>query len=140
MSDIVGSCTDCIISAPQSPVNTLNALLNVSLGRNQITRHLATVPVTFDATLGATMQDFALGGAKSIVLTRGAAGLILSTTAPLTVTTTKSIDDGQSTITNTITVNSLLFLDDVYTSVTVTNQNATGTANITGQLVHIPAM
>ena len=140
MSAVIGSCTDCIIAAPQTPVNTLNTVLKVSLGKNQITKHLATIPLSFDATLGATVQDFTLGGGKSIILNRGAAAFVLSTQAPLTVTTSKSINNGQTTITNTLTVNSLLLLDDVFTSVTIANNNATGSALIAGQLMYIPAV
>lgn len=132
------STGNCIVDGPQSPSNTLNAVLKVSQGQGLILRHLATMPVTFDATLGLSTQDFSLGGARSIVLSRGSAGLIISTTAPLTVTTTQTVVGGQSTITNTITVNSILILDADYSSIVIANPNASGTADITGQLIYVP--
>lgn len=139
MSDIVGTCTDCIISGPRTPINTLNTTLRVSSGQNQITRQLATIPVAFDATLGLVSRTLSLTGAQTLVLAQGSGAFILSCSAPLVLTLVKPVAGG-SPITSTITVNGLILLDDSYSSVTITNPNASGSTAITGQVFYVPAV
>jgi len=129
---------NCITSLPNAPLNTLVAEVRAWLGQNHVTRNLATAQVAFDATNGSVVEAFNIPAASSLTLSQGTAGLILQTTAPLTVVTTVTVVSPPSTVTNTFIVNSLLVLDQATTTVVLTNTNLSGGAAITGRLYYVP--
>lgn len=129
---------NCITSLPNAPLNTLVAEVRSWLGQNHVTRALATSQVAFDATNGSVVEAFSLLADTSMTLAQGTAGLILQTTAPLTVVTTVVTVSPPSTVTNTFTVNSILLLDEATTTVMITNPNASGGSTITGRLYYVP--
>lgn len=117
MSTVVGTCTDCIVSLPAQPPTSMKFSVSVTEGFNSILKRVGTVngiyPSASMALDGPTLApgaSYAIGATKS---------LCIGTSAPLQVTVTVG------SITMTFNVNSLLILDDAYTSVRITNPSTT---------------
>lgn len=134
MTDVLGSCTDCIISMPVVPKLTLDATLKVSLGQNQVIRNVGNFPVRFDATAGSSVEYFNVPASGSITLPSQTSGLIIATTGQLNLTITKTV--GMTTTMYEVVVNQLYVADDTLTTVTIANPSTT--VAVTGQLMYVP--
>ena len=120
---VVGTCTDCIISLPPQPLTSLRFRVDVNTGYNKILKHVTTANGYYPSDdLG--VQALTLAASSSYAHTTGVTALFVSTDQPLQVTVTI----GNAAM--TFNVNSLLILDDTYTSFTVANTSTTNVANL----------
>jgi hypothetical protein len=139
MSTVIGSCTDCIVSLPSVPINTLNGKLGINSGRGAVLRALRNVNFSFDASNGLVVQDLVLQPQQTFSLYTGAAGFILAPKAPLSVVTAYQTGSPPSTNTNAFTVNSILLLDSPVIGASITNPNPTNGAPIDAFLAYVPS-
>ncbi len=134
MSEVLGSCTDCIISMPVVPKRTLDATLKVTLGQNQVIRNVGNFPIRFDASSGSSVDYFNIPASGTLVLP-STSGLIIVTNGSLELTITKTV--GVTTTMYDVLVNQMYIADDSLTSVTITNPSTT--AAVTGQFMYVLA-
>lgn len=133
MSAVIG-CTDCIVSLPVVPVSTLNLRLTLYAGQSQVLRNIDNIRLSYDASAGLVVQDFGIAAAATLTLPTGTTALVLSVSAPVTLTITKTVDS--TTTIYEVTVNQFYVSDDALTAVEIAN---TGTTAMTGTLSYVPA-
>lgn len=120
---VVGTCTDCIVSLPVQPTNSLVFTVGVKECNNLVLKHVAQFETNYPATDITEMGvNLAPGGSYT---TTAVTAVVVNTNAPLQVTVSLA---GNAF---TFNVNNILVLDDSYDSVTLTNPAATGGATAT---------
>lgn len=126
-----------IVSLPATPMNTLNLAIKASLGQNQITRNVGNFYASFDATNGATQQQFSIAASATLTLPTGSAGLLISSNGgALTLNLSKTTGTTTPVVTTyTVTMNQVYLSDDTLSTVSITNS---GTTPVTGFLAYIP--
>lgn len=120
---VVGTCTDCIVSLPPQPLTSLRFRVDVTTGYNKVLKHVTTANGYYPSDDLGT-QTLTLAASSSYSHPTGISALFVSTDQPLQVTVTIG------NVALTFNVNSLLILDDTYTSFTVANTSTTNVANV----------
>ncbi len=142
MSTVIGMCTDCIISVPIVPINTLSLRGQIASGQSQVIRNIKQVSCSYDATDGLIVQEFSIPASGSLALPTGTTALMLSilgstflSPTPLSLTISKTV--GQTTNVYEVVVNQLYLSDDTLTAISISNPSTT--AAVSGVLTYVPA-
>lgn len=124
MSTVIGTCTDCIVSLPVQPTNSLVFTVGIKECNNLVLKRIAQFDLNYPATdITETGVNLAPSGSYTI---SKVTALCVHTSAPVQVTVSLA---GNAL---TFNVNNVLVLDAPYDSVTILNQAASGgaTANV----------
>lgn len=123
MSDT--QCKDCcIVSIPAYPQSGLQYQISVNQGQNLVLKSLGTSLGYYPADM-ITSTGIPMAPGSTWVSGASASSVLIITDQPLQVTL------ASESITQTLNVNQLLLVDDVYDSVTIQNPStATETANV----------
>jgi hypothetical protein len=127
MSTVVGTCTDCIVSLPAQPITSLKFKIVAQQGNGGIIRTLGTYNAYYPAANISSEQLIVLAesGTFSPVLPTALKALsVYVSGGPVTVALTKG------EIVSTLTVNTILIVDDAYTAVTITNPSTTASVQV----------
>jgi len=125
MSDVVGTCGDCIISVPNASPNSLKFSVSVDEGVNKIIKHRANVSGYYPTATGLSVQSITLEPSGTYSPGLPVSALLISCNAPIQATL---VSNGVSI---TLPVNQLLSMDSGFDSVSVTNVSTTDNVQIT---------
>jgi hypothetical protein len=127
MSTVVGTCTDCIVSLPTQPLTSLKFKIVAQQGMGGIIRTLGTYNAYYPAANISSEQLIVLAesGTFAPVLPSALKALsVYVTGGPVTV----ALTNGE--VVSTLTVNTILIVDDAYTAVAITNPSTTASVQV----------
>jgi hypothetical protein len=123
-SEVVGSCSDCIISVPNASPLSLKFKVDIQEGINHLIKHRGLVNGYYPTTTGLSVQQLTIAESGSYSPGQTCSALILSTNSPIQLTL---VNGG---ISMTVTVNQLFIIDSPFTSFSLTNPSTTEQANV----------
>jgi hypothetical protein len=123
MSEVVGTCADCIISVPNAKPLSLKYSMEVVQGTNLVLQNRGTAHGYYPSNL-QSVQRMELAAAATYSPGVAPDSLLITTDSPVQVTVVRG------TVSTVFNVNSMLFLDDTSITNFMVSNAGTTTANL----------